>query len=511
MHPASTTTTEADISHALHAQHAWDLIEMVASGDIIESRDGSTAAAAFSLLREIAGVVISATGVAATDEQRDELAKVTMQRVRDLQGAVAASSSVPSWFMTAPVLSCDEAQKLEALQFASELTRALTEELRKTGTEGTKHSKGIRERDAALAAKNASDPWRLWRLRDRSARFLKLLSDALWVDEVEPLLARSARRRPAIVRAVVADRLLPAMTRQAMLPDLDDGLVRDGRGHVLGRIALTTEATIEVVRRGAHALGTVPANRLIRALIHRSHDAWNRGETLPNRVAFQGGWAGLLKAIGCDSRNNYETLKAIAQAGQCIVWETPHAKGEGLWLWSERRGTKKAPGEVAFTLGDALTPGYADVLTRSGDSLPARIARRLVPELRYEPPMGGARERDQGPIWTLQRLMLLELVDQAEQLAADGRVIITQPRWVELARAAGVSTTIIARTLDAWIAGESETAPQLIKRIDTDAWTLANPHAPERDFIAAGGLERTAGRRRAGRKRKPGVPKPRTA
>jgi hypothetical protein len=175
-----------------------------------------------------------------------------------------------------------------------------------------------------------------------------------------------------------------------------------------------------------------------------------------------------------------------------------------LWTWSERRGTKKAPGEVAFVLGDALTPGYADVMSRDGNALPARIARRLVPELRYEPPMGGARERDQGPIWTLHRLMLLEMVDHAEQLAADGGVVITRPRWLELAQHAGVSASIVDRTLDAWVTGEAESAPALVERLAADAWTLANWHGPELEFIAAGGAERAAGRvRRTGQKRKP--------
>jgi len=487
------------------ALRAWALLEMVAAGDIIESRDGSSAEAAFPLLRDIAGSVI---GKSATDEQRDELAKVTMQRVRDLKRALTASS-VPEWLTANPGTDEPPAKdrEPEARQFATVLTSNLISVLDKTGKTGSQHAERIRQKDAVLAASSAADPWRLWRLKERSASFLKLMSHALWTDEVEPMLIRTARRRPAIVRAVVADRLLPAMTRQAMLPELDDGVVRDVRGHVLGRIALTTEATIEVVRRGAHALGTVPAHRLIRALIHRSHDAWNRGVQDPRKVVFEGGWAGLLDALAV-SQKNHDIIKAIAHAGQCIVWETPHANGEGLWLWSERRGTKRASGEVAFVLGDALTPGYADAMTRAGDSLPARIARRLVPELRYEPPMGGARTNDQGPIWTLQRLMLLHMVDHAEQLAANGGVVITPQRWVELAQQAGVSPRIVNRTLDAWIAGESETAPPLVKRVDPDAWTLADHHAPERDFITAGGAERVEGRRRrANGKRKPRVHK----
>jgi hypothetical protein len=339
-------------------------------------------------------------------------------------------------------------------------------------------------------------------------RRLRILVRAVWHDVVQPEheleAKRIERRRPAVVRAVAADRLLPLITRQAMLPELDDGTVCDDKGRVLARIALTTDATLEAVRRGAHALGTVCGNRLIRSLIHRSHDAWNRGEQDPRKVAYEGGWTGLLHELGV-SLQYQQQVKDIAKAGQCIVWETPNAKHGGLWLWSERRGTKAARGEVSFVLGDALTPGYGDELARTGgSSLPARIARRLVPELRFEPPMGGARDNEQGAIWTLHRLALVELVDSADELAKDGFVIISPGRWRELAGMARLPLSVLERTLAAWVAGENERAPQLLDRSD-DGWTLADPHEPEREFIAQGGAKRLAGQKRnkdGARKRK---------
>lgn len=344
-------------------------------------------------------------------------------------------------------------------------------------------------------------------------RRLETLAVAIWRDVVKPEDERSRTHRPAIVRAAVHDRILPAMTGQMYLPGCDDGTVRDGKGRVIGRISLTTDTTLEAVRDGARALGTVTGHRLIRALVHRSHDAWNRGEQDPRRVAFVGGWEGLLEAIG-SSPKQHRLVKDIAIAGESIAWETPHLKRDKFWQWNERRGTSAARGEVAFILGDALTPGLAFDMARpdgkrSAGSLPARIARRLVPELRFEPPMGGARERDHGPIWTWHRLMLVELVDHAEELAKDGSVVITQARWRELAKAAGVATSTVDRTLDAWVAGESEKAPALLERVAKDAWTLARPHELEREFVTAAGVKRTEGRRRArsakghpGRKRK---------
>jgi hypothetical protein len=501
-----TTGPDGKADPVSDAKRAWDLLEMVAAGDIIDARAGS-ATATFPLLRDVAGVAI---GASATNEQRDELAKVTMQRVRQLRKGVD-ESQIPNWLTTQTESSRTpgETKCREALAFAEILTQVLADELAKIGKTGAIHASRVSEKTADLATQGVSDPWRLWRLKDRSASFLKLLSYALWVDEVEPTLSRNARRRPAVVRAVVADRLLPAMSRQYMLPEIGDGVIRDRRGQVLGRIALTTNTTIEAVLRGAHALGSVLGHRLIRKLIHDAHKAWNDGIQDPRNVVISGGWSGLLAALNV-SNKEHASLKALAIAGHCISWETEHAEHGGLWTWSERRGTKKAPGEVAFVLGNALAPGYADEMTRQGDSRPARVARRLVPELRFEPPFGGARPNEQGPIWTLQRLTLLHMVDHAEQLAAQGAVEITPHQWLQLASGAGVSHRLVNRTLDAWVAGDSETAPALLERVDKDAWTLATAHAPEREFIRAGGAERTAGRLRAGRKRKGRSSKQRT-
>jgi hypothetical protein len=392
---------------------------------------------------------------------------------------------------------------------AASIDEAFLSLLERIGPEGVKHAEAIRK-DLPEKIKEhgtASYGWLPSVNPVSPPRRLTVLAVAIWHDVVEPELKRDEARRPGIVRATYSGRLLQAMTKQVEIPELDDGTVRDDKGRILARISYTTDTTLEAVRRGAYALGTVAGHRLIRALILRSHAAWNRGDNNPCRVAFEGGWGGLLEALGA-SRDQHSLAKDIARAGQCIVWETPHVRHGGLWTWSERRGTKVARGEVAFTLGDALAPGAAEDAARTGgNSQQARIARRLVPELRYEPPMGGARERDHGPIWTFHRLMLLELVDHAEKLAEDGSVVITDARWRELAKTAGAATSIVDRTLAAWVEGENEKAPALLERAGKDAWTLAKPHEPGRDFIIAGGAKRAKGRA-AARKQPRGDRKP---
>jgi hypothetical protein len=349
--------------------------------------------------------------------------------------------------------------------------------------------------------------WRLWRYCPEGERFLVCLAQVLWIEEVRAETKhREAHRLPGVVRATMLDRMLVPMTQQVSLPLDDDDLklsggeVRDERGRVLGTVSLTTDATLAAVRSGCAAFGTVHGHLLFRALIHRAADWWSDKVGVQDarpRIRFRGGWNGLLDELGI-ARKFHQRIKDIAVAGQCIVWSTPTITAGGLWTWAEDRGTRAGAGEVAFVLGDALTPGYASDLKRSANnSHAARLARRVVPELRFAPPMGGARSNDHGPIWTLHRLLMVELVDRAEALHVDGAVEITPARWLELADSARLPRRILSRTLDAWVRGESQSAPALLDRVCRDGWTLASSHQIERDYIAAGGARRVSGRRHA--------------
>lgn len=361
-------------------------------------------------------------------------------------------------------------------------------------------------RDIAKAAEerahDKSQALRQWQHEPEGERFLINIGRALWAEYIAERVERSKNRRPGVVRQVWASRLLPAMSRQMELPGTDDEAIRDSKGKVIAEIALTTGATTEAVRNGLFGLGTVAGNRLIRALILLSHDSWNMGEQDYRRVAFEGGWQAVAKAIGVHPKD-ISTLQSIAMAGQCVEWNTPYIKNNGLWTFSERRGSRLGPGEVAFVLGDAMAPGYAHRLARAKGadrSLSARMARRLIPELRHEPPVSGARNRDHGAVWTLHRLFMQELVDGAEDLHRHGHIVLTPHKWASMAGMARLPQASLNEVLKAWAKGDSKHVPALIDR-DGDAYTLADPHSLERDFIKASGAKRARGRSRATKKR----------
>ncbi|MBM4109609.1 MAG: hypothetical protein FJ255_12510 [Phycisphaerae bacterium] len=350
----------------------------------------------------------------------------------------------------------------------------------------------------------AADLFERWVERD-GARTLASVAETLWLARVAELWRRGRSNRPGMVRAVVADTLIPAMTRQIVLPGLDDGAIRDTRGRELGRIATMDVATFDAVRHGLDLLGSVTGHRLVRFLVHCVHDQAERGAADPRAVELLGGFSGLAEAVRY-ARRDFDALRSLLQAGQHVEWTHPAVHVGGLWTWTHARGNATRPGMVRIVVGDALAPGLAARLSQSGDSSPlASKARRIVPELRAEPPVSAVNERHQGPAWTLHRLVLVELVDRAEELHRDGCVTMDPARLRELATAARLPPAELPRLLDSWRVGD-DAAPPLLVEPAPGHFTLAQPHAAELAFIAELGRRRSEGRERAraGKQRKAG-------
>lgn len=359
-------------------------------------------------------------------------------------------------------------------------------------------------------------------------RWLSQVAKSLWHDKVKPELDRAAEaeralgadriKRPAgVVRGTMANRIIPAMlTRQRHFEEFDEGTIKDHDGAVLGRIALTTDLTADMVRVKLEAFGTVAGQLALKTMIHRSHDEWLRGGEDARVVEFQGGWQGMCEAIGLPPTSaNTQTLQDLAVAGQVVQWSTPHVDAGGFWTWGAKRGSKAAPGHVRFTLGDAMYPGRAAELAEqarkgqltNGNSIGARKARRIVPELRFNPPTDAVRGNEKGPALIFHRLLLVEMVDEAVQMHTQGGILLTPARRDELGMRAGLPRSVIDKVWDSWQADESEQSPALIKR-EGDRWTLADAHAPEREFIESGGRARGEKRKagKAGARKRWGKP-----
>ena len=359
---------------------------------------------------------------------------------------------------------------------------------------------GLSAKDARdLEAAGAADAWSIWAAKPGGwSMVLRRLGAAVWLRR-EPEAAKNARNGPALVRTVYADELVAVQTRQAYLPSLEPRELHDQSGRRVATIDAAA-ADLALVHEGLEALRAPVGHRLVKSLVLTAHAQAAAGDTDARVVTFDG-WAALAEALKWTNKD-YSTLRALAAAGAAVSW---HERGgtDGVGWWSYRAKRIGRRFDVSFTLSERLRPKHASALAHDeGHGLDARKARRLVPELRYEPPTGGLNERSHGAAWNLHRLLLVELVDNAEELAEDGAVVIPERRWLELAKLAGLPEVHLGRLLASWHEGESEEAPALVES-EGKAYRLAErPYSPEHIFIVDGGEMRIQGRRNGRRRRK---------
>jgi hypothetical protein len=358
-----------------------------------------------------------------------------------------------------------------------------------------------------LEAGGAADAWSIWAAKPGSwSMVLRRLGAALWLRR-EPEAAKNARNGPALARGVLRGEVVELMTTaQKWLPGMEGREVKDQRGRIVATIDAAA-ADLALVHEGLAALRAPVGHRLVKSLVLTAHAQAAAGDTDARAVTFSGGWSALAEAAKWGAKD-YSTLRALAEAGQRVLWQGRNAtSGGGWWTWSEKRGGPGRPGHVRFILGDRLLPGYGAALAHDeGSTLEAREARRLVPELQYEPPTGGVHQHHHGAAWNLHRLLLVELVDNAEKLAEDGAVVIPERRWLELAKLAGLPEVHLGRLLASWHEGESDLAPALIESSGQAFRLAAAPYSPEHNFIVDAGKTRLEGRRNGRRRRKTGRP-----
>ncbi len=347
--------------------------------------------------------------------------------------------------------------------------------------------------------RTARSAWALWLAEDDGPTGLHTsaglrLAEVLWSDIVRPRLSEQNRAQPALARTIVESSVLRPMVSRLGVSETDGTMLVDSDGLMGGRFVggVLDSRTVESVIRGLRGFRTVTGNRLLREVVLRAHEQFMAGDVDARVVAFRGGLAGLAERLGLNSKKHCSTLLDLLRAGQHVAFADPNVEIGGLWTFALRRGnSSRGAGEVRVVVGDALCPGL--VVDVSGQRPSKREARRLVPELRWEPPVGNMSPNLHGRIWVLHRLLLVHMVDRAEELVGDEGLVIPPQSWGELAQRAGMSPTHMRRLHSIWLNGDDRNPP-LLERLD-GRWNLADAHWDARTFIRHGGLARLRGRR----------------
>lgn len=332
-----------------------------------------------------------------------------------------------------------------------------------------------------------------------------LLAEALWESRVRFIAAED--KLPAIVSGLHRD-VITVMGRQTEMA-LGESVMRDSKGREIADIVLVDAAiTEQMVRAGAGLFGSLLGNHLLNFLVLEAADRdalAKQGELIrPDDLHIDGGMAGLCGLIGVPAiQRNREILRSILRAGACLHWRNEIMQGTGLWTWIETIGKGRRKGTLMISLAAPLRPGFAAKLSaeRKGRS----AFRKLVPELRYAPPLQSVRRNERGKVYTLGRTTVGELVAHADQLPAG--VLISDSDWRRMADASGLPLELVDRVVEGFVTGD-DNAPALLKRVGDvgDRYTLGDAHRAAREHIEDLGERvrkgKTAAAKRKSRKKK---------
>jgi hypothetical protein len=341
----------------------------------------------------------------------------------------------------------------------------------------------------AWTADKWDDPW-------TAAMFV---ADAWWKLKVRNEL-------PAYARPGLPSDVLSNITQVRHL-QRDDELSRQ-RSQAAGKEITTWAATtsgvpvvgLDVANLDASLvdpklLRGLPAQRLLRFVMHRAHELYDETGDLGSatRITVDGGWRGLAEALGMRTGEKATKVAELTAKAMQAAWvKTPRGEGGLFLVHHEKRGPGRRE-EVSLTIHEngPLSPRF---VARELQGHSPKIVPVPLPSLM--PPMVG-RPNEHGAIATLQLLTLRELRLKATELVEQGAVAISRARWNELAKESGVPLPLVDELLTAWRTGDEDAPPFIVT--NGELVDLAPAYAKERRFIEDGGRLSLEGRRRGRR------------
>lgn len=328
-------------------------------------------------------------------------------------------------------------------------------------------------------------------------RWVRMFALAVWNADAGPKVDAKRAKPPALPALFVEP-----VTRSLVSSRLQEGRIVDdhGRETSFALVAGVPDDIVSQVADGAHLLGTLTAQRLIRWLPKVGVEQYIAGRPDPGRVDIEGGWAGLAEMVGAKSGKARSEIPALVKAlrGLTLRWDGPDRRGEiNAFLdgYEEPKGITAATRDrralVTLFLSRTMLPGFVfDVQNGVG-------RRRLVPILDV-PPMGTLSRNLHPAVARLDLFALLYLSQHSQELATYGGVLMP---WEELSIRSGLDPCHLLRVQDIFTTDSSEGDARWA-RVGKDRWTLADREHTRAalHFLEEGGRASIGGAK-GGRKR----------
>jgi hypothetical protein len=332
----------------------------------------------------------------------------------------------------------------------------------------------------------------------------KVIALVLWRDRVEPTLRSEREETLPALSFVVHEQIARTMTGGTRV---EQGVLVDRHGTKITEMTRSEDPlrlpAVDLARaealivRGGERLGSVTSHRLVRWEIRTGHAQAMAGATDPRRIKVVGGWEELAHRIGAGAgRRTPIEVRAIVHAQAHLCFTFGNNKRGNLLSYTFEDESRIRRAEVVIILGDPLLPHFVVTELRADNSRQMRENRRLVPVVELPPFVG--RPNDYGAQASFQARIVAEMRRRAAELFETGGVRFDIDELARIAVSIELPSTLLPRVLDRW-RHDGDDGPAFLELTDHDRYTLADAHAPARNFLIESGRNEIAGAKKGRR------------
>ncbi len=411
--------------------------------------------------------------------EREEKARDLLARALVSQCQVFASRFLPLDFTS---FSEDRIFSANGLLILDELFAL---QLEKIGPQGRALSRDLLEasrswKESFDRDQNALALFRLWvdfDIPPYYCRYLKLLSEILWKDLVEPQFRKTQKQLPALTLSVQKPLSRLFSPHTSLVASLEKTTLFY-EGKIVAEASDVEPKYAALLAKGIQHFGSIYHHKLLRLECQEGYENWVSGKTDPQVIRFERGETQIAERLGFKFKQAPSIIKSLlyAQSRMKFYFDDQSVNHLIELATFKTKSTSREEG-LQIHLSPQLMPYYTFQTEKRG--------RLLVP-LPELPSFVSAPQYYAGQA-LLQMLIMEEFTRQSIDLVMNQSIEISEEKWEEFFKKSKLPSSICKLALHTWI-GQSRGS--FLIPIGRDRYTLGTLYEKELKFLSCQGALR---------------------
>lgn len=350
----------------------------------------------------------------------------------------------------------------------------------KIGQEGKRLAQKLSEsslkwyRDYLIDKKSAG-LFRLWIDHDMQpyyCRYLKILTQILWIDKVKLQFEKKQKHLPALTQSVSRP-FLRLLSPQTQIISSTNSTIIKYEEKIIAETPMIDPKIIPLVTKGAGNLNKIYHHRLLRFECRCGFEGWVQGRADPRVLKFIRGETEIVEKLGLTYKEAPSIIKSLLHAQAYMNFHFDDESIGNLIVLRQFESPKTHREEgIEIVLGTQLMPGYTFATDKRH--------RLLVPVPEMPPFVSSSNYYANQSL--LQLLVMEEFTNKSMALAMDGSIEILDDRWKEFLKRSALPESVFKLVMKRWLT-DGDDGGRFLVQLDKDRFTLGESYGKEIKFL----------------------------